>query len=202
MSRASINSIFLQISPPCGSHSIGQGNTDVRTAELLNLLGFPCKLLIFVVGYHGGSDYYAARLREHLRTLITERFNHLSDAEKANMLEDGMKYYRINHRATINGDPYTIQASKDPQTRTEIFTIKEEFSRMFYEDSFDRPRCKVEQLLKGLARGSVAMMVGGTFLNNGVSNSYKQMIEQAGMDCRTADDLGILPDERYVPQSN
>lgn len=118
------------------------------------------------------------------------------------MLEDGMKYYQVNHRATITGDPYAIQASKDPLTSTQIFHITEEFSRRFYDDAFDRPRRRVEKLLRGLPPGSVVMMVGGTFLNIGVLNRYKKMIEQAGMVPRTATDLEILPDERYVSQPN
>jgi hypothetical protein len=135
---------------------------------------------------------------EYLHTLIAQRFAHLSEAERAYMLEDGMRHYRTTHRATINGGPYVIQASKDQNTGSEVFHITEEFAREFFYASFDRPRRMLEQLLKRLPRGSVVIMVGGTLMNFNVSNIFKRTIEAAGMICRTAADLEIRADERYV----
>lgn len=152
-----------------------------------------CILLTSCLGFYGGAELYASRIRGEIRKRIEDKKIEVAKADEHQMYKSLMNDYRVSYRSKLDGRGFTLCGnvkSQPPGSKREKIKVSKvpfgnRMAKSFYNESFTAPLNKLFKQFEGLPKDKQVLVVltGGTFSNRHIRERVKTEINKRGFNC-------------------
>lgn len=150
------------------------------------------KILTGCLGFYGGAELYASRIRSEIRKRIEDEKIEVAKADEHQVYKSLMNDYRASYRSTLDGRKFTLCGnvkSQPPGSRREkIKSLKAPFAnsmtKSFYNECFAAPLDKLFKQFEELPTDKQVLVVltGGTFRNHHIRQQVEAEIKKLNFD--------------------